>query len=140
MPLPANNGQTPVFPLLRTFAFLLAGAVLSGLASGEESGLFFQSQILPILKNRCYECHSHEHKIDGGVALDSKAGWENAEVIVPGNLHKSSFIRVIRSSDPDKQMPPKQRLSSVEIAMLETWILMGAPDPRPPSSWSKKSR
>jgi hypothetical protein len=27
-------------------------------------------------------------------------------------------------------MPPKKKLQPIEIALLETWVLLGAPDPR----------
>jgi len=27
-------------------------------------------------------------------------------------------------------MPPDEKLPAIEIAMLETWVLLGAPDPR----------
>lgn len=110
---------------------LLAALVSIATVQADEGAAFFTSQVLPILKNRCYECHSHEHKIDGGLALDSKSGWQNAEVIVPGNVQRSRFIRVLITRDPNDLMPPDHRLSDLEIAMLETWVLLGAPDPRP---------
>lgn len=118
--------------------FVLAIAITSRLPAAEPGDAFFEAQVLPILKNRCYECHSHERRIDGGLALDSKSGWENAEVIVPGNMAKSSFVRVLRTTDPAKLMPPKHRLPDLEIAMLETWVAMGAPDPRVSPAPKKK--
>ena len=36
---------------------------------------FFDSKVLPILKERCFECHSHGTKIKGGLVLDSRSGW-----------------------------------------------------------------
>jgi Planctomycete cytochrome C len=54
--------------------FLLLGC-LTGLSSvfADE---FFTAKIEPLLKQRCYECHSHEKKMKGGLTLDSKSGWE----------------------------------------------------------------
>ena len=53
-------------------AWMLLSA--SAMAASEEA--FFESKVLPILQQRCYECHSHEKKIKGGLALDSRSGWE----------------------------------------------------------------
>ena len=115
----------------RIAQLLLTVLVSIATVQADEGAAFFTAQVLPILRNRCYECHSHEHKIDGGLALDSKSGWQNAEVIVPGNVQRSKFIRVLTTRDPNDLMPPDHRLPDLEIAMLQTWVLMGAPDPRP---------
>ena len=40
---------------------------------------FFENRIAPILKRRCYQCHSHESgKAKGGLVLDSRRGWAAA--------------------------------------------------------------
>ena len=95
---------------------------------------FFRSQIQPILERRCYDCHSHEHDGEGELFLDSKMGWqtggENGPVVKPGDLKNSPLIQAVRHLDSDSAMPPKKKLPPVEIAMLETWVLLGAPDPR----------
>lgn len=95
---------------------------------------FFRTQILPILQRRCFECHSQEHEVEGGLALDSKTGWqtggEAGPAITPGDLKQSPLIQAIRHHDEDTAMPPKKKLPPIEIALLETWVLLGAPDPR----------
>lgn len=100
-----------------------------------EPARFFRTQILPILENRCFECHSEKEGIDeGGLVLDTKAGWmtggDHGPAVVPKNLQKSSLIRTIRSHDSGNMMPPEERLPPIEIALLSTWVLLGAPDPR----------
>jgi len=112
--------------------------LLASAAPADEGAAFFEAQVLPILKNRCYECHSHEGRIDGGLALDSREGWMDGGSIVPGSIGRSRFSQLLRIGDPAKQMPPKHRLPDLEIAMLETWIAMGAPDPRVSASAGKK--
>src|SRR5204863_2006679 len=47
-----------------------------------------------------------------------------------GNVDKSLLIKAVRYADEDLQMPPDAKLSDLEIADLERWVLMGAPDPR----------
>jgi hypothetical protein len=95
---------------------------------------FFRTQILPILEKRCFECHSHEHEMEGGLALDSQSGWqaggEAGAAVVPFDLKNSPLIQAVRHLDKETAMPPKKRLPPIEIALLETWVLLGAPDPR----------
>ena len=37
---------------------------------------FFETKVQPVLVKRCYECHSHDKKIKGGLALDPRTGFE----------------------------------------------------------------
>lgn len=112
---------------------LLLFGCLTGLSSvfADE---FFNSKIEPLLKQRCYECHSHEKKMKGGLTLDSKSGWEqggdSGPTLVAGKPEQSLLIKMVRWSDDEHQMPPKEKLPSAEIALLEEWVRRGAPDPR----------
>ncbi len=112
-------------------ALLLAPLAL--LAAGDDE-LFFESKVRPLLMKRCYECHSLEKKTKGGLALDSRAGWQhggdNGPAIVPGDLTKSLVIKAVRYLDADFAMPPKSRLPADEVAILEEWVKRGAPDTR----------
>ena len=105
---------------------------------------FFESQVLPLLQQRCYECHSHEKKIKGGLALDLKLGWQtggdHGPAIVPGDLTKSHVIEAVRYTNPDMEMPPKGKLAASEIEVLEKWVAMGAPDSRVSQAAAKKTR
>ena len=101
-----------------------------------EPARFFNTQILPILERHCFECHSEaEEQDDGGLVLDSRGGWvrggDHGPAVVAQNLQKSPLIRSIRSTDPGTRMPPDDPLSPLEIALLQTWVMLGAPDPRP---------
>ena len=94
---------------------------------------FFEQQIAPILKRRCYECHSHKSgKAKGGLVLDSRHGWKKGggegPAIVPGKPGESLLIEAVRYEG--YQMPPDKKLPTSEIALLEKWVAMGAPDPR----------
>jgi len=96
---------------------------------------FFEKKIRPVLTEKCYKCHSAgAEKIKGGLRLDSRAEWmkggESGPVIVPGNPEKSRLIHAVRRTDSSLQMPPKEILAAPQIVDLETWIRMGAPDPR----------
>ena len=119
-------------PSLRPITALLF-APLALLAAGDDDA-FFESKVRPVLINRCYECHSAEKKIKGGLNLDSRAGWQaggdNGAAIIPGDPTKSLVIKAVRYLDEDFAMPPKGRLPADEVAILEEWVKRGAPDPR----------
>ena len=95
---------------------------------------FFERKIRPLLTENCYECHGPENKVKGGLRLDSREGWvkggESGPALVPGEMEKSRLITAVRYRDKEFQMPPKRRLSDAQIADLEQWVKMGAPDPR----------
>ncbi|MCC6823055.1 MAG: PSD1 domain-containing protein [Verrucomicrobia subdivision 3 bacterium] len=97
---------------------------------------FFENKIRPLLAENCYPCHSPQaDKVKGGLRLDTRDGLLKGGVtgpaLVPGDLEKSLLIMAVRYSDPDLQMPPKdKKLSAAQIADLEAWVKMGAPDPR----------
>jgi hypothetical protein len=116
--------------LLITATLGLAAA----LHAAEDDTAFFEAKVLPVLQKRCFECHSHDSKIKGGLALDSRSGWEqggdNGPALVPGNLEKSLLIKAVRYRDENFEMPPKAKLPAEEIAVLEAWVKQGAADPR----------
>jgi hypothetical protein len=103
---------------------------------------FFDSKVLPILQQRCFECHSHGTKIKGGLALDSRSGWaeggDNGPAIKPGQLEESLVIKAVRYVDAEFEMPPKAKLPASEIAILEEWVKLGAHDPRTAGAGKQK--
>jgi hypothetical protein len=111
------------------FSLLLACSVAS--AGGED---LFSSKVEPLLKQHCFACHSHEKKIKGGLALDSKSGWEkggeSGPAIIPGKPEASLLIKAVSHVEKDLQMPPKTMLAAAEIELLKEWVRSGAPDPR----------
>ncbi len=99
----------------------------------------FATQILPILKQHCYECHSHEAgEASGRLVLDSRSGWanggESGPAIVPGAPDESLLIKAIRYVDEDLSMPPDNKLPAEVITRIERWVSAGADDPRVDSS------
>ena len=100
-----------------------------------EGVAYFEKYIRPLLARRCYACHSKRaDKREGGLLLDSRAGWsaggESGAVIRPQDLDASRLIQAVRYTNPNLQMPPDKPLATAEIARLERWVMMGAPDPR----------
>ncbi len=98
---------------------------------------FFESKVRPLLIERCHECHSHKaKKLKGDLYLDSRKGvlrgGDIGPSVMPGNPAGSLLIEAIHYRDPDLQMPPKTKLSSTEIEILEKWVLSGAHWPKEP--------
>jgi hypothetical protein len=117
-------------PIFLSSIFLSSFCVFSHAADTA----FFDSKVLPILQERCFECHSHGTKIKGGLALDSCSGWvegsDNGPAIQPGELEASLLVKAVRYVDAEFEMPPKAKLPAAEIAILEEWVKTGAHDPR----------
>ncbi len=123
----------PRFIIIAAAIGMLSEAVPTLFAT--EALAFFEKEVRPILVKHCYECHSEEAvKRKGGLWLDRRSGWEEGgdagPAIVPGDPDASLLIQSVRYDDPDLQMPPKTRLSTAEVAVLEKWVDIGAPDPR----------
>jgi hypothetical protein len=106
-----------------------------GTPISEEDLAFFEKRIRPLLVNRCYECHSAESgSLEGELLVDSRAtlrnGGASGPAVVPGDLDRSLLIEAVRYENDALQMPPEAKLSELEIADLERWVEIGAPDPR----------
>src|SRR2546423_5305360 len=107
-------------------------------ALSAEQTQFFEAKVRPVLAQNCYKCHSvQEGKSKGDLTLDTREGLlkggENGPVLVPGDPEKSKLIKAISYTDPDLQMPPKdkgEKLKPEQIADLTEWVKLGAPDPR----------
>ena len=97
---------------------------------------FFENRIRPLLSKHCYPCHSTAGgKSKGDLLLDTREslrkGGKTGPAITAGDPEHSLMIKAVRYSDPDLQMPPKgEKLSPTQVADLELWVRLGAPDPR----------
>ena len=102
--------------------------------SSEEGIKYFETHIRPLFAERCYGCHSiRAAKLEGGLRLDHREGWlkggDRGRAVVPGDAGASLLIQAVRYTDPDFQMPPKEKIPDEAIATLESWVKMGAPAP-----------
>ena len=100
-----------------------------------EQAAFFENKVRPLLVERCYKCHSAGRKAPkADLYLDTRKGvlkgGESGPALVPGDPARSLLVQAVRYENPDLQMPPKKKLPPGEIAVLERWVKMGAPDPR----------
>lgn len=96
--------------------------------------VFFREQVLPILEEHCFECHSHQSQtMEAGLALDYRSGWEqggdSGPAIVPRNPEGSLLLKAVRR-EGDLEMPPDSPLAAEQVQVIEKWIREGAVDPR----------
>lgn len=109
------------------------GAVAPSVAATTRAvgSIDFATQVVPILKSHCYECHGNGKK-KGGVRLDdlSRMTTERAGewVVKAGDPLASLMVTNIElPADDESAMPPKgDRLSATEIAVIRQWISEGA--------------
>ncbi len=107
---------------------------------------FFEQKVRPLLANNCYSCHSiQEGKSKGGFTLDTASatlkGGDTGPGVVPGDPAKSLIYVAMTYKDKDMQMPPSSKggqMKPEELAIIEQWIKMGAPDPRKEAQKSAK--
>jgi hypothetical protein len=117
------------------FALLSAGAARADEKLSPEQLQFFERKVRPVLAERCYRCHGEDaKKRRGGLRLDSREavlrGGDSGPAVVPGRPEKSLLVQAVRHTHPELRMPPDKKLSSTQVADLEAWVKMGAPDPR----------
>jgi len=93
----------------------------------------FARHLLPILKERCFECHSGENA-KGGIAFDHMDELIKTEgkraVVFKGDPSRSTlFTAVMKRSGARKMMPPPKsgpRLTPEQCGVIEAWIKQGA--------------
>ena len=123
-----------------SFMFILIFSALA-ISAEPQIEIDFETQILPILRNRCFSCHSAP-KVDtngnvtkpkGGVQLDSVKGIETSlrgEVLVAGEPMDSLIYQRITLPEGDTGiMPPQEEgvpLTKQETDLIRKWIAHGA--------------
>ena len=94
--------------------------------TGEE---FFERSVRPLLAEHCWQCHGAD-KQRNNLRLDSaeaiRAGGDTGPVVVPGKPTESLLLRAVERGS-DLQMPPDKPLNDKQVAILRSWIEMGAP-------------
>jgi len=94
---------------------------------------FFENRIRPVLVEHCYECHSPDAKtVQGNFLLHTREGMlkggDSGPAVVPLKADEGTLIESLRYET--FEMPPTGKLPASVIEDFETWVKMGAPDPR----------
>ncbi|WP_443938519.1 c-type cytochrome domain-containing protein [Pedobacter sp. MW01-1-1] len=97
-----------------------------------QEAYLYKDAIQPILKSRCYSCHSAA-KQKGKLRLDEEAfmlkGGEHGAAVVPGKADESTLmIRILLPLSDADHMAPKEKpqLTKEEVELIKWWINNGA--------------
>ncbi|MEM6567274.1 MAG: PSD1 and planctomycete cytochrome C domain-containing protein [Planctomycetota bacterium] len=85
-----------------------------------------------VLESRCLPCHGGERReseLSFADAATFAAGGSRGRSTDPDDLPSSRLIEVTSYRNPDLAMPPSGVLPAEERAVLEAWVLAGAPWP-----------
>ena len=90
----------------------------------------FVTQIQPILKTACYDCHGPE-KQKGKLRLDSRElalqGGGSGPAIVPGKSGESYLMkRILGEGDEDRMPIKRDPLTAAQITLVKNWVDQGA--------------
>lgn len=110
----------------RLFSLTTAIVLSANCALADEPSFRFESDVLPILKSKCFACHGgeeHEGEFRMGDLAAVIAGGEGGPVVTAGDPDTSRMFELIAS----KKMPPEGEgtLSSEEIETIRKWIADG---------------
>lgn len=99
------------------------------------AALDYKKDVMPILKEKCYDCHSDKaKKVKGGLRFDDEEHFfkrfAKNDVVIPGDWDASYlFVTVVWPEHKKGAMPPKnkgERLTEKEIRTVAQWIHEGA--------------
>ena len=90
---------------------------------------FFDQQVLPLLKNRCFKCHGAEERLRGALRLTTRAGvlqgGDQGPAVSLDKPAESLLLKAINYQGP--KMPPSGQLPAAEIETLTQWVKEGLP-------------
>jgi len=111
-------------PTFRSFVALVVPCYV-GLGQDEKS-VDFAHDIVPILKDHCFECHGGD-EAEGGFSLNTRRLFLEGEAAIPGDAEESLFIQLIEDPDPEYRMPSDEKppVPEAEVALLKRWVNEG---------------
>jgi hypothetical protein len=121
----------PVLGLVMKAHSLVSVAWFAGLAASP--AIDYKNDVLPIMKEYCWDCHSNEEEVKGNLALDDLDEVRDYQVgpfniIRPGKPAESSFLeKMLLDKDHEDFMPRNgDALPKEKLAIIEQWIARGA--------------
>ena len=107
---------------------VMASAPFSGAEADDELERFFETEIRPVLVERCISCHGEQEQ-SNGLRLDSRdaifTGGDTGPAVIEGKPDESLLLKAIRH-EGDLEMPPDQELTEIQIAAIARWIELGS--------------
>ena len=113
-------------------AAALLACVITGLCSAAARAAqpeIDSAAVKTLLVTRCRQCHGPD-KQEGGLRLDSRAsaltGGDSGPALVPGDADASLMVKAVRQTHESLAMPPKEKLTATEVALMTAWVKAGA--------------
>lgn len=129
--------MTPAPIRLIILGLTLIALMAAGLRAESPSAddvVFFEKDVLPILKANCFACHGSEKKLQGGLKLTSREdilkGGESGPAFDLKQPDESLILQAINYDGI--MMPPKGKLPKAQIDTLTKWVTRGL-------AWSEKA-
>ena len=116
-----------VFALCASIAVFATSSCENLNCDAQEQELFFETNIRPIFREFCFDCHGATEELEGSLDLRQvrllKSGGDSGAAIVAGAAAKSLLVERIESGD----MPPSEhRVPEEKIDTIKKWIERGA--------------
>ena len=98
----------------------------SSVATDTHREVSFANEVMPILEQHCWECHSEE-SAELGLKLDTyegvMAGSDYGTIVEVGDADASLLVDMIASGDMPEDGDP---MPADELEVIKTWIVEGA--------------
>ena len=127
--------MSPYTPIARLCALLLLPVSSIQPVSADDtkaSPVDYLKQVKPILAENCVSCHGVDTQ-ESGLRLDAgqliHRGGNRGPAVKPGMSKQSLLIQAITQQGDVQAMPPEDKLSAEQIALLEKWVAQGAKYP-----------
>ncbi|MGD8585322.1 MAG: c-type cytochrome [Chloroflexota bacterium] len=91
----------------------------------------FAANVVPILENRCVDCHGSDGGWDASSYENVMTTGDNSPVVIPGDVEGSLLAqKLLGTQEEGKAMPPPpiRPLNDELIQIILDWIAAGAPD------------
>lgn len=93
-------------------------------ATAQGGADFFEASVRPLLAEKCFACHTQTKM--GGLEMVSREallrGGQSGPAVEPLAPERSLLIRAVRYDHETLRMPPTERLTDEEVAVLTKWV------------------
>ena len=108
----------------------LPSLVMLAWCSTAPAAVDFDSEVAPIFRARCLNCHARG-KYKAGLSLETRdsalKGGESGPAINPGKSAESLLVELVSGGDPDRRMPPQgDPLTPEQVGLIRSWVDQGA--------------
>ncbi len=126
-----NRGYTSHRPLTALCIGLVSLGMTFPTIAAVPDKVTYDDHILPLFQNACLNCHNPDKKkagLDLSTYPATLAGSDNGKVMQVGDAAASLLFKCVKGSE-EPVMPPKgDRLNANELALIEKWIALRAPE------------